>query len=89
MSIKKIVKKVLKAVKKEVSVVSKSKTRRVAVQKEAIVIPAKKPTVASTHALPVFEGLTVLKVLESGHTKTHNHCAMSNGTTMHVPKSLF
>ena len=39
--------------------------------------------------LPVFEKHQVLKVLESGHTKTHFHCYMDNGTTMHVPKSKF
>jgi hypothetical protein len=39
--------------------------------------------------LPVFEGKKVVKVLDSGHTKTHFHCLMEGGVTMHVPKSKF
>lgn len=37
----------------------------------------------------VFEKRKVLKILEKGHTKTHFHCQMEGGVTMHVPKSLF
>ena len=37
----------------------------------------------------VFEGNTVLQVLGDGHTDTHLHCRMSNGTTQHVPKARF
>lgn len=37
----------------------------------------------------VFEKRKVLKVLNGGHTKTHFHCEMEGGVTMHVPKRLF
>lgn len=40
-------------------------------------------------ALPIFEKKRVIAILDSGHTKTHFHCKMDNGTTMHVPKRLF
>lgn len=39
----------------------------------------------------VFEdGIRVKAILQDGReTATHYHCAMENGTTMHVPKSKF
>ena len=39
--------------------------------------------------LPVVSGVQVVKILDSRHTKTHFHCKLANGTTMHVPKSKF
>jgi len=36
-----------------------------------------------------YEGKTVVKVLDTGHTETDYHCEMSDRTTMHVPKSKF
>lgn len=39
--------------------------------------------------LPVVDKVQVVKVLDVGHTKTHFHCKMANGTTVHVPKSKF
>lgn len=40
-------------------------------------------------SLPMFEKHQVLKILDSGHTKTHFHCALEGGITQHVPKRLF
>ncbi len=39
--------------------------------------------------LPVYNQLQVVEVLGSRHLKTHLHCRMENGQTMHVPKHLF
>jgi hypothetical protein len=36
-----------------------------------------------------FEGAEVIDILSYGETPTHFHCRLSNGTTAHVPKSLF
>ena len=36
-----------------------------------------------------FEGARVTSILKHGHTKTHLHCALSDGTTKHVPRELF
>lgn len=36
-----------------------------------------------------FEKKKVHKILDGGHTKTHFHCEMEGGVTMHVPKRLF
>lgn len=36
-----------------------------------------------------YEGKTVVKILDTGHTETDYHCEMSDRTTMHVPKSKF
>ena len=67
-----------KAEVKRLPVKSKSVVRRVAITKKAGAKP-----------FPQFEGKTVLGILANGHTKTHYHCRMSGGVTMHVPKSLF
>lgn len=37
----------------------------------------------------IFEGATVTAILSYGETPTAFHCSMSDGTTKHVPKSLF
>src|SRR3990167_7731035 len=44
-----------------------------------------KPPVVKT---VVFEGATVLKILETKNTETCFHCQMSDGTSKHVPKKL-
>lgn len=37
----------------------------------------------------VYEGKTVIEVLQQGHTDTHFHCKMSDSSTMHVPRLEF
>jgi len=46
---------------------------------------------APESATPVkYDGLEVTAILQDGKsTPTHYHCSMSNGTTMHVPKTLW
>lgn len=58
-------------------------TRRIRVKS------ASEPVVPKVKKEIVFEHVKVLKILPEGHTKTHFHCHMSNGTYMHVPKKLF
>lgn len=47
------------------------------------------PVVVKAQAFPVFEKKRVIAILDGGHTKTHFHCKMEGGVTMHVPKRLF
>lgn len=39
--------------------------------------------------LPLYQGRRVSRLLDEGHTKTHYHCRMEDGTTQHVPKERF
>jgi hypothetical protein len=77
----------VKGKKLEVKVEKPKRVRRVRVAGK--VEPEKNVPVNVPKRLPVFEKHQVLKVLESGHTKTHFHCAMDGGFTQHVPKSKF
>ena len=45
------------------------------------------PKAEPKRELPTFEGVKVLEVI--GERGDLFHCKMANGTTMHVPKSLF
>lgn len=81
-----------KAVKKvvEKKAVVKKAPRAVAKKPVAVkVAVVKEKAPVTPRPFPVFEGVRVVAVLDKGHTKTHNHCKMANGTTMHVPKVLF
>lgn len=39
--------------------------------------------------LPTYDKVQVVRILDSGHSKTHFHCYLADGTTRHVPKHLF
>jgi hypothetical protein len=78
-----------KTIKKPV--VKKSSTKSKTPTKSEVKLTGKRAGTTTVYAkkFPIFEGKTVISVLDGGHTKTHNHCKMSDGTTMHVPKDLF
>lgn len=77
-------------------VVAKAKEKKAPVKpskkvKKAVATPKPEvqPEVKVEKKLPVWDKQQVVKVLDGGHNKTHFHCYMANGTTMHVPKHLF
>ena len=72
----------LKAEKEEAKAAKKAaKAGEVVAGAEAV-----KPPVVKT---VVFEGATVLKVLNTKQTVSYFHCQMSDGTSKQVPKELF
>lgn len=90
MAIKKVAKKVVKkAVKKVVKKVAPKKVAKQAPVKSVEVVVVETPVFKKS----MFEGrYTITRVLGSGHTKTHYHCAAKEGdtnVTVHVPKTLF
>jgi hypothetical protein len=69
---------------------------------QTITVDLKAPNVSHTAVIPVeilaplevervkYNGIEVIEILNDGkETATDYHCRLENGTTMHVPKSLF
>ncbi len=81
--VKAITKETKKQQREELKAVSK-------MDKEANTPKRVEPVVVEKPALPKYQGIQVLKVLEDGReTATHYHCSMEGGITMHVPKTKF
>lgn len=82
-----------KAVKKVVVKIPKKFYKKLDVVEsveQAIAEVEASPVVEVAVQLPTVDNVRVVKILEDGReTDDHFHCAMADGTTRHVLKSLF